>query len=616
MAAGVLREHWNARDMTVLASGRDLVGRPLPAAAWMAARRLGWLAALDGVTVNDRVARMAQELAGPILRSACWRAALITGVLAAWPERPDKRTSQEWEAVRAEIPGGQHIPSSVIKARTEQVVRFLVSEGRLPIDLFELEPPPSARNLLLLSACDRQQATIQRSDTDPRQAMLRVQLPLRPDPRSYLDWTWVTLPLAMPPIVPAGAIVHLPMLRIMGGQVRADLSFSYAVSRARRTGHAVALGVDWGLNTLLSAGAVRREAGGTITALGAGAEYRAAGVLAKAHRLRRQSERLHAKSAHYARLAAEDEQHSLTDRQAVLAEELRRVSQRRSNLNRALAWSAARWATDQAIAAGASVIYLEDLRTLEARGMGRTLNTRLSQTVRGQITDHIRYLAAEAGIAVVTVPARGTSKHCPCCLAPLHHAKAPDRLGQSGWKWATCPNPLCGWQGDRDQGAWQRIAARGLVHQAKTATSRDTGTMTIRGIDDKMEAAAVITRKATGRDRSKTGSTRRRISRSAPRRRGAPSPPRPAGRGGQRPEGHATTARPLPRAASRDQGASTTSQPAHRPHNARGAALGAGFHLHAHATPPRWETVLLGPTADQRRYPAARRRSTSRRGDG
>jgi IS605 OrfB family transposase len=275
-------------------------------------------------------------------------------------------------------------------------------------------------------------------------------------------------------------------------------------------------------------------------------------------------------------------------RLTVLAQEHRRVSDRRSNLNDALAWSAARWAVDQAITAQASVIYVEDLRSMEARGMGRTLNTRLSQAVRGKITDRIRHLSAEHGIAVVMVPPRGTSKNCPRCLSPLRHCKAPDRPQQPGWKWAVCPDPGCGWQGDRDQGAWQRIAARGLAHQHKTTADRTAAAMAIRAVDDGLEATAVIA-KAAGRDRSKAGPTRARTPRPAPRRRGAPSPPRSSGRGGQRPEGRATTARLLPRAARRDQGASTTSTPVRRPHRARGAALGAGFHLHAHATPPRWE---------------------------
>ncbi|GGR12879.1 zinc ribbon domain-containing protein [Streptomyces roseolus] len=356
----------------------------------------------------------------------------------------------------------------------------------------------------------------------------------------------------------------------------------------------MALGVDWGLNTLLSAGAARLRADGTITALGAGAQFRAAGVVAKQHRLRRTSEHLHGKTGHYTRLADP----ALDGKHAVLAEEIRRVSARRSNLNDALARSAARWAVDQAIAAGPTVIYLEDLRSLEARGMGRTTNTCLSQTVRGQIADRMRHFAAETGIAVVTVPAGNTSRHCPHCLTPLRHRKAPDRPTTPGWKWALCPQPDCGWQGDRDQGAWRRIAARGLTHQTKSVTDRTSGQVVIRTVAGRLEATAVITTipKTAGSDRSKTGPTRPRTHRPAPRRRGVPSPVGPHGLAGKRPEGHAPTDRPrLPRAAHRHQSVTTISTPTTR-HKPRGAALGAGFHLHAHASPPRWTDPAPDPT--------------------
>ena len=588
MAARLVDERWNAADVAGLSSGADAAGRPLPKMAWMALRRLGWGAAVpEGVTVNDRVIRMAQEQAGRLLRSAAWRAGLTGAITATWPADPGRRTPEEWDAVRAAMPGGEHVPAGVIRARTRQVLRFLGSKDHLPADVFELEGPPAACGMLLLAACDRQQAAIERSGADPRRALLRLQLPVRPDPRSHRDWSWVAIPLRLPPTVPAGAVLHLPTLRVVDGRARADLAFTRAVPRARGDGHVVALGVDWGVNTLLSAGAARLHPDRTVTALGSGAQYRAAGVLARQHRLRRQGERLHAKLGRYQRLTAGDETHALADRKAALAKEARHVAARRSHLNDALAWSAARWTVDQAISAGATVIYLEDLRSMEARGMGRTMNTRLSQAVRGQIVSRTRHLAAEAGIAVVTVPARGTSRHCPRCLSPLRHCKAPDQPSVPGWKWARCPHADCGWQGDRDTGAWQRIAARGLTHQATTITNRSTGVMTVRALDDEAEARAVITPQASGRDRSKSSPTRKRMSRPAPRRRGAPSPSRP-GRGGQRPEGHATTARPvLPRAAGRDQGAHATSTPARRPHKARGAALGAGFHLNAHATPPR-----------------------------
>ena len=591
MTARLVAGHWNPAGLASLASGRDAAGRPLPAMAWMALRRLGWgTAPPDGVTVNDRVVRMAQEQAGRALRSACWRDALTRAVTGTWPADPGKRTPEEWDAVRAAAPGGEHLPSPVIRARTRQAARFLRDHGRLPADVTELEAPPRVPGMLILAACDRQQASIGRHGTDPRRALLRLKLPVRPDPRGYKDWSWVAVPLALPPTVPAAARLHLPALRITGGRVLADVAFTRPVPQAKRTGHTVALGIDWGLNTLLSAGACRLNPDGSITAAGAGAQYQANGVLARQHRLRRQGEALQAKLDRCQRLAAGRDDHPLNAKAEILRDEARRVADRRSHLNGALAWSAARWAADQAITAGATVIYAEDLGSMEARGMGRTLNTRLSQTVRGQVIERLRHIAAEHGIAVVTVPPRGTSKNCPRCLAPLRHCKAPDQPSTPGWKWARCPG--CGWQGDRDHGAWQRTAARGLTHQAKTTTQRDTGTMTVRAVHDGLEARAVVASYASGRDRSKTGATpRRSTSCRAPRRHAAPSPPQSAPRGGQRPEGHATPARPpLPRAATRDQHVSTTCpEPARRPHRARGAALGAGFHLHAHATPPQRE---------------------------
>ncbi|MDX3234029.1 transposase, partial [Streptomyces sp. ME19-01-6] len=303
MTGALLAGHWNSTDVDLLASGQDAGGRKLPSNAWMALRRLGWTTvAPRGVKVNDRIVRMAQEQAGRALRSAKWRADLSAGVLAAWPADPAKRTPPEWDRVRAAIPGGEHLPSSIIRSRTRQIVSFERKNGRLPADVFELEPAPGVARMLLLAACDGQQATIERSD-DGQRALLRLQLPTRPDPQAYKDWTWVACPITLPPTIPANAVIHLPTLRLAGGRVRADLAYTHPVPKAQRTGHTVALGVDWGLNTLLGAGAVRLHETGTITALGAGAQFRAAGVLAKQYRLRRTFERLHAKMDHYTRLA-------------------------------------------------------------------------------------------------------------------------------------------------------------------------------------------------------------------------------------------------------------------------------------------------------------------------
>ncbi|WP_309484634.1 transposase [Streptomyces himalayensis] len=474
MAAELLAAHWNAADVGMLASGVDGGGRTLPSKAWMALRRLGWsVAPPGGVRVNDRIVRMAQEQAGRMLRSATWRAGLTAAVLTTWPAEAGKRTAEEWDAVREAVPGGRHVPSSVINSRTRQIAAFTKKHGRLPADVFELEAAPGSARMLSLAACDGQQAIIARGD-DPGRALLRLQLPTRPDPRSYRDWTWVECPLTLPPTVPPGAVLHLPTLRLHRGRVRADLAYTHAVTRTRRSGHTVALGVDWGLNTLLSAGTVRLHDDGSITALGSGAQFRAAGVLAKQHRLCRLSEHLHAKADHHQRLIGDNAEHPLGARHEVLRQEIRRVSARRSNLNDALAQSAARWTVDQAIAAGASVIYVEDLRSLEARGMGRTLNTRLSQQIRGQIVDRMRHLAAEAGIAVVTVPARNTSRHCPRCLVPLRHRKAPDQPAAPGWKWARPLGPA----GQRPEGhappGRRRLPRAAHRHQDVTTISTPT----------------------------------------------------------------------------------------------------------------------------------------------
>lgn len=111
--------------------------------------------------------------------------------------------------------------------------------------------------------------------------------------------------------------------------------------------------------------------------------------------------------------------------------------------------------------------------------MGRrgTANARLSGQVRGAVAEAVRHLAARAGIAVVTVPARGTSSGCPRCLGCSITAPPPDRAGWRGWKWAVCGR--CGLSCDRDHAAAERIVARGLLGQAATATDGRSGAWSI-----------------------------------------------------------------------------------------------------------------------------------------
>jgi hypothetical protein len=209
--------------------------------------------------------------------------------------------------------------------------------------------------------------------------------------------------------------------------------------------------------------------------------FDATGISAKLHRLRGNREAIAARRDHYARLlgglpATAPDCARLTTKHAVLEREHKRICARIRGLNHALAWAAARWAVDQAWALGATVIYLEDLAMLEARGR-HAGNARLSGQVRGTVAAAIRHLASRQGIATVTVPARGTSKLCPRCGRALHHAPAPDRARERGWKWASCPS--CGLAGDRDHAAAERIVARGLLAQAQVRTEPKTGQHTI-----------------------------------------------------------------------------------------------------------------------------------------
>jgi hypothetical protein len=211
----------------------------------------------------------------------------------------------------------------------------------------------------------------------------------------------------------------------------------------------------------------------------------------------------------------------------VLQVEHERVCARIRRLNQALAWSAARWAVDQTAALGATVIYLEDLATLEARGRRRG-NARLSGQVRGTVAEAMRHLAAKAGIAVVTVPARGTSARCPGCLGPLKHHPAPDRLSERGWTWAHCPR--CHLSMDRDHAAARRIVSRGLLAQTHTTTEPATGTRTIRTTVD-----------ATVTPVRRPKKTTRRLRR---RRHAEQAPPRPRGPKTTEGKEHPTPARP------------------------------------------------------------------------
>jgi hypothetical protein len=501
LATAVVATRWNDEDLATLESGVGPDGRMLPAKGWMALRRLGWAAAApEGVHVSDRVRRAAEEAAARALRSAVHRRAVVHAILDSWPADPWQRTDAEWTALHKRLLHG--VSNAEIRNRTRQLRAFRTGHGgRLPVGLTELETVPRIPAQVVLAAADKQLVTIQ--PTGPHSAVLRVQLPLTGRPISPTQWAWHAIPLGVPEHVPASISLCTPTLRLVEGRVRVDLPWRIPAPSAPRKGHGVALGLDWGVNTLLT-GTVGKLAdtptGPRVVTDGRVLRFAATGVSAKLHRLRGHRQTIATRRDHYARLLdglPEDAplRAALTTKHAVLEVQHKQVCDRIRRLNHALAWAAARWAVNQAHALGASVIYVEDLANLEARGR-HSGNARLSGQVRGKVVDAIRHLATKAGIATITVPARGTSKHCPRCGKTLRHVPAPDRVRERGWKWAVCPG--CRLASDRDHAAAERIVARGLLAQDYVQTNPKTGQhATVKTMDGNVARARRPTRRSS-----------------------------------------------------------------------------------------------------------------------
>ncbi|MFG3021064.1 zinc ribbon domain-containing protein [Streptomyces sp. NPDC048254] len=535
LTGALVASRWDEESLDVLAAGVDERGEKLPSKGWMAMRRLNWPQAVPspaGVYVSDRVRRGVEEYAARTLRLALHRRTIVAAVLEAWPADPSRHTEAKWAALRGLLPAG--VSGAEIRNRTRQVRAYVAGHGCLPAGLCALEDPPQIAPQVLLAAMDGQQVTLAR--VDAASARLRVKLPLRAVPATGRDWAWHVIDIRLPRTVTPDAVLHTPTLRpTRTGRIAVDLPHSRPVTATKTGGHTIALGFDWGVNPLLTGtlgrltgrGATRR-----VVTDGRPLVFDATTVSAALHRLRGHREHLAAKRDHHQALADGLGSPHLRrpehlDRARVLEAEHVRVCARIRQLNAALAWAAARWAVDQAAALGASVIYLEDLATLEARGHRRG-NARLSGQVRGTVAEAIRHLAVKAGIAVVTVPARGTSRLCPGCLGTLTHHPAPDRLHERGWKWAHCAS--CGLSMDRDQAAARRIVSRGLLAQAHTTTDRSTGTRNIRTTVEGMVALVRRPKKSTRRLRRQ--------------RHAEMAPPRPRGPKATPGKGYPTPSRP------------------------------------------------------------------------
>ncbi|MCX5361675.1 hypothetical protein OG864_23480 [Streptomyces sp. NBC_00124] len=298
LTGALVTARWDEDSLDVLAAGVDERGEDLPSKGWMAMRRLGWPQTVTppaGVYVSDRVRRGVQEYAARTLRLALHRRGIVAAVVATWPADPSRRTEEEWAALRKLLPAG--VAGAEIRNRTRQVRAYVTEYGCLPAGLCVLEGPPQVAPQVLLAAMDRQQVTLQR--VDEVTARLRVKLPLHAVPASGRDWAWHVLNIRLPPAVAPDAVLHTPTLRPTGaGRIAVDLPHSLPVPATRASGHTVALGFDWGVNTLLTGTLGRLTGKGQIKRVvtdGRPLIFDATVASAALHRLRTLREHLAAK---------------------------------------------------------------------------------------------------------------------------------------------------------------------------------------------------------------------------------------------------------------------------------------------------------------------------------
>jgi hypothetical protein len=138
-----------------------------------------------------------------------------------------------------------------------------------------------------------------------------------------------------------------------------------------------AVGVDWSPSTLGAAAIVAEDPAG-LSSDYRGWTYDDRGLGIKLARLQTEGQLLHRKAARLTQLAATappEVRAQLDAKIAVLDGHRTAVGVNRGKINRELAFHFGRQVTDYAAAAGATVIAVEDLTTLETRGHGRVNNT-------------------------------------------------------------------------------------------------------------------------------------------------------------------------------------------------------------------------------------------------
>ena len=477
---------WQPATFDVLAAGRDRQDRRLPAQGHVTAARLGWNPIYpDGVYVPSRVTRVVTAQVTATLRTLAYRDTAI----AALSARFDPDTGR----LTAPTEPGDYVPSGYARGVRRQLLAHARRTDRAPagrLRITDLQGPPLASAMAQLSAADRQLARI---TATVRELVLTVKLPTSPAPVGRAQWRRVRLTATIPAHLHDRTVIdwHLPTLVLDHRGLLWRCAATELVPANDLASAAVAVGVDWSPRTLGAAAITADHPEGLVSDY-RGWTYDDRGLGVKLARLQAEGQLLHAKAARLTQLAAAappEVRAELEAKIAVLNKHREAVGVKRGRINRELAFHFARQVTEYAAAADAEMIAVEDLSTLETRGHGRVNNNRAAQSARRQAAAALAHTAAGAGIAVVSVPARGSSAWCPGCDAPLARP--------GGYHDAWCPRCRVG--GNRDHIAGVNLAKRALLGKGKVTRRRGQS-----------PAVRVAEHAPVRRCRDKNGPTRRR----------------------------------------------------------------------------------------------------------
>ncbi len=403
----LLSELWVPETFDRIHSGVDEGGRRLPAAAAVVGQRCGWRPQFpQDMYVPSRVMRIVTAQVISTLRTLASRDA----------------------AIAAEVSGGASdgtagLGGAFARNVHRQIARWVrLHPGVDPAGLriTTLQPVPSVARRVRLGAVDAQLATLVTSTAT--ELTLRIKLPVRQHPDSRTDWRWVQLDIPIPQHLHHRSITgwHLPEVTLDRRGALFRFAFAETVPRPPTVADAAsAVGVDWSPKDMVVAATVVRDTqSNAMYSDFRGRRFDDHGLSVKLARLQRQGQFLRRKIARLEQLipqASIPTRQRLEGKMSALQAEMLSCGQKRARINRDLAYLAAQYVTVIARASGASIIALEDLATLEARGLGKDVNNTVAQSARRVAANAIEHIATRDGLTVVDVPPRGTSANCPTC---------------------------------------------------------------------------------------------------------------------------------------------------------------------------------------------------------